>query len=65
MALSALYLLAAYSIPSLLSSHAGALERLTVDDAGTGLRISMRTRSRAWAECILSQVPPIRQVLKK
>jgi hypothetical protein len=47
MALSALYLLAAYSIPSLLSSHAGALDRLTIDDAGTELRISLHVHPLA------------------
>ena len=39
MSLSALHLLATV-VPSLLLSHAGALHRLAIDDAGARLRIS-------------------------
>jgi hypothetical protein len=64
MTLTALYLLAAIVSP--LSSHAGGLYRLAMHYACIRLGMSAPTnahRSRK-AECILSQVPSMRQVLK-
>jgi hypothetical protein len=49
MALSALHLLAAV-VSSLLSSHAGALSRLAIDDAGAWLRISAHTDAHSLAQ---------------
>jgi hypothetical protein len=45
-ALSALYLLATV-VPSLLSSHAGAIDRLAIYYGGTGLRISAQAHPLA------------------
>ncbi len=49
MALSSLHLLATV-VPSLLPSHARALNRLRIDDAGAWLRISPRTDSHPLAQ---------------
>src|SRR3712207_2743617 len=49
MALPALHLLATV-VTSLFTSYTGALDRLAVDDTGTGLRISAHTHAHPLAQ---------------
>src|SRR4051794_25778865 len=56
MAFSALDLLAAI-IASLLSSHAGALDRLRIDNTRGGLRITPKTDPQALADGCVESLP--------
>jgi hypothetical protein len=57
MSLTALDLLASYSITAFLSAHACALERLGIHYAGAELRISLQSDPQAFPNCCIDPFP--------